>query len=103
MKTNELTRMELEEVTQHYMDDRPYLYGLISLEEYADRFVRKCESCGRLVFDLDENELPIGTNWKGQKYSVCNECFTQSEEYLEQQEKEEEWVGFNHKEDEINE
>lgn len=82
MKIKDLNKEELQEVTDMYIKERDMMGWLCSLEEYCESYVRKCESCGELVYLWDGNEdLPVGTNYRGEKYRSCPECYKESKEY----------------------
>lgn len=73
MKLNELNKSELQEVTKIYIEERDICPWLCTLEEFAERFVRKCECCEEFVL-VEDYDLPIVTNFRGEKYHVCDEC-----------------------------
>lgn len=82
MTIKELNKEELFEVVKIYEKERNTCPWLCSLEEFVENFIRKCESCGKLVsvYDSDE-DLKIGTNFKGESYHCCDNCYEDSIEY----------------------
>ena len=82
MNINELNKEELQKVTELYIKERDTMTWLCSLEEFVENFIRKCESCGKLVSVSDSDEdLKIGTNFKGESYHCCDNCYEDSIEY----------------------
>lgn len=75
MTFKDLTKTELNELVENYIEIRSLLPGLISFEEFLDGMVRRCESCGTLCIMEDfDDELPIVDN-----QHMCDECIKDSE------------------------
>jgi Ca2+-binding EF-hand superfamily protein len=75
IKFNELTKEEIQEVTDMYIEIRDNLYGMISLEEFVEQLVRRCECCKELVLVDDYfSELEKRTMWNGKELYCCEKC-----------------------------
>lgn len=82
MRYGKLTLKELDEVVKLYIKERHTFSELISVEEYCEKYIRKCENCGKILsVDEPEDDLCIGTNYKGEKVKCCEECYKYSNEY----------------------
>lgn len=81
VKFSELTKEEIQEVTNMYIEERENLYDITSLEEFVEGLVRRCECCKELVM-VDEfySELPVMKNWKGEECHCCESCLEEMEE-----------------------
>lgn len=80
IELNELTKDELYEMINLYIGEREWMPWLCSIEEFCKYHVRKCEGCGEyIVIDGSDELLPIATNWRGNKYHVCEKCLEEME------------------------
>ena len=81
MRYGKLTLKELDEVVKLYVKERSTFTELISVEEYCEKYLRQCEHCGKIVsVDEPEDDLKIGTNFKGEEVRSCDECYKYSNE-----------------------
>lgn len=81
MRYGKLTLKELDEVVKLYVKERHTFAELISVEEYCEKYLRQCEHCGKIVsVDEPEDDLKIGTNFKGEEVRSCDECYKYSNE-----------------------
>lgn len=95
MKIKDLNKEELQEVTKIYIKERHTAPWLCSLEEFCESFVRKCECCGELVVvDDGDKELPVYTNFKGEKCHMCENCIPE-EEYTYEPDYYDEYTEFH--------
>lgn len=85
MKINDFKGKELDKLVNLYIEERKNLFKLVSLEEFCERFVRKCEDCGELiVVDDDWCQLNVGYIRNGKEVRVCDDCYYYSEIYEEE-------------------
>ena len=81
MNIEKLSKNELQEVINLYIEERPNFLWFCSFEEFCRDWVRKCENCGEyVVLDDTKKDLQKFKNFKGQEYSVCDKCFEESQE-----------------------
>ena len=76
MTIKTLSKRDLETVIKLYIEERDSFCELVSLEEFVEEYVKKCEHCGEF-FVTDMN------------YTVCEDC-----EYLIEKENEREEDDF---------
>lgn len=66
MKFNELNKGELDEVVDAWLGFKIYTKDLVTLEEFCEHYVKRCEQCNRIVIlDYDES-LDEG---------LCEDCY----------------------------
>lgn len=59
MKLNELKNGELDNVVKMYIEHRKELYKLVSVEDFMESCIKRCEYCGELfVDDLFKTRCP---------------------------------------------
>lgn len=76
IKMNELNEKELQEVVELWIETRDSFCWLITLEEFANDYVRRCENCGEFIVLGDaDDELIEDTIWKGEHIHVCQDCY----------------------------
>lgn len=84
MRYDKLNSKELKIAMDFYIKERDSIIDLISFEEYCDKYLRQCENCGKILsVDEPEDDLMIGTNYRGEKIKSCPECYKYSNEYEE--------------------
>lgn len=83
VKMNELNEKELQEVINLWIEYRDSFVWLITLEEFAEDYVRQCEDCyGFVVLEEPDEELIEDITWKGEHIHVCQDCYdTEHREY----------------------
>lgn len=75
IKMNELNEKELQEVVELWIETRDSFCWLITLEEFVNDYVRRCENCGQFIVLADpDDELIEDTTWKGEHIRVCQDC-----------------------------
>ena len=61
MKISDVKGNDMNKLLNLYNQEKDNLFGEVSLEEFCERFVRKCEDCGELiVVDDDWCQLNVG-------------------------------------------
>lgn len=76
IKMNELNEKELQEVVELWIETRDSFCWLITLEEFVNDYVRRCENCGEFIVLGDaDDELIEDTTWKGETIYVCHDCY----------------------------
>lgn len=82
MTIENLNKVNMNIILQKYIDERESFKKLYSFDEYINDFVRICENCGDIVIVNDgDMELPLCTNFKGEKFRCCDRCYKDSIEY----------------------
>ena len=85
MKISDVKGNDMNKLLNLYNQEKDNLFGEVSLEEFCERFIRKCEDCGELIVVYDDwCQLNVGYIRNGKEIRVCDDCYYYSEMYEEE-------------------
>ena len=83
IKMNELNKKELQEVTDLYIKERDNYCDLITIEEFVEHYVGRCDNCGKFVVRDCSEDLLEDVTWRGEHINVCRECYEEEHKEYE--------------------
>lgn len=75
MEMKDLNAYDMKKLVELYVKERKYFIWMITLEEFYEHYVRRCECCHELTV-LEERDVELETRkmWDGKVLSCCSEC-----------------------------
>lgn len=75
MRFEDLQKNEIEKVVNIYLCERNTIVGIISIEDFVKKYLRRCENCNDLVcvYEVDD-DLNSVVNYRGEFYKICEKC-----------------------------